>query len=225
MRFAPWGLRELALYGGGSAALGTVLLLVGPPWAYGAGIAFLGAFLVCWFFRDPDRRVPTGPGLLVAPADGRVADIETLPGPPFLGGEAVRVGIFLSPLDVHVNRSPAAGTVRLREHRAGKCLPAYDRRAAEENESCALGLECPAPAGRPPIRLLVRQVAGVAARRIVCPVGPGAALAAGERFGMIKFGSRTELWVPASAGFTCRVKVGDRVRGGETVIGEVDALR
>jgi phosphatidylserine decarboxylase len=126
---------------------------------------------------------------------------------------------------VHVNRSPARGTVRHRAYRAGKFLAAYDRRAVEENESCALGIECEAPAGRPPMKILVRQVVGVAARRIVCPAEPGRVLERGERFGMIKFGSRTELWVPAAAGFACRVRVGDRVRGGSSVIGEVEALR
>jgi len=154
-----------------------------------------------------------------------VADIEDVDEPDFIGGRAVRVGIFLSPLDVHVNRSPARGVVRHRAYREGKFLAAYDRRAVAENESCALGIECEAPAGKPPVRILVRQVVGVAARRIVCPVEPGRALGRGERFGMIKFGSRTEVWVPASAGFRCRVRVGEAVRGGSTVIGDVDALR
>jgi len=224
--FAPWGTKELVLYGGGCAALGAGLVLALPdPWCWTSLLPFTGASLVAWFFRDPERRIPEGPGLLVSPADGVVADIETVREPDFLGCDAVRVGIFLSPLNVHVNRSPARGTVRHRAYRAGKFLAAYDRRAVEENEACALGIECEAPAGRAPVRVLVRQVVGVAARRIVCPVEPGRALERGERFGMIKFGSRTELWVPAAAGFACRVKVGDAVRGGSTVIGEVEGLR
>lgn len=152
-----------------------------------------------------------------------MADIETVEEPEFLGGKALRIGIFLSPLNVHVNRSPARGVVRHRHYREGKFLAAYDRRAVEENESCALGIECPGAPGRPPLRILVRQVVGVAARRIVCPAEPGLALERGERYGMIKFGSRTELWVPVNAGFACRVKVGDVVRGGSTVIGKVEA--
>jgi len=224
--FARWGWRELTLYGGGCALLGAAVAAVLPsPWCWASVLPFTGAGLVAWFFRDPERTIPDGAGLLVSPADGHVADIETVDEPTFLRGKAIRVGIFLSPLDVHVNRSPARGVVRHREYRAGKFLAAYDRRAVEENESCALGIECEAPAGKPPLRVLVRQVVGVAARRIVCPAEPGLALGRGERFGMIKFGSRTELWVPADAGFLCRVKVGEFVRGGSSVLGEVEALR
>jgi phosphatidylserine decarboxylase len=224
--FAPWGARELLLYGGGGALLGSALVATLPgPWKWAAAAPFAGAGLVAWFFRDPERTVPAEPGLLVSPADGHVADIEEVEEPTFLGGRAVRVGIFLSPLDVHVNRSPARGVVRHREFRRGKFLAAYDRRAVEENEACALGIECEAPGGKPPLRVLVRQVVGVAARRIVCPVEPGRALERGERFGMIKFGSRTELWVPVAAGFRCRVAVGEFVRGGSTVLGEAEALR
>ena len=224
--FAPWGWKELTLYGGGSAAVGAGLVVGLPdPWCWTAVVPFVFAGLVAWFFRDPERTIPQGPGILVSPADGVVADIETVKEPDFLGGEALRVGIFLSPLNVHVNRSPAKGVVRHRAYRAGKFLVAYDRRAVEENEACALGIECEAPAGKPPVRVLVRQVVGAAARRIVCPAEPGRALERGERFGMIKFGSRTELWVPVSAGFACRVKVGDKVQGGSTILGEVEALK
>ena len=224
--FAPWGRKELFLHGGGAALAGVLAAALLPaPLCWVAVLPLAFAALVAWFFRDPERSIPGAPGLLVSPADGRVADIETVGGPEFLGGSAVRVGIFLSPLDVHVNRSPARGVVRVRDYRSGRFLAAYDRRAVEENESCALGIECEAPPGKPPVRVLVRQVVGVAARRIVCPAEPGRALDRGERYGMIKFGSRTELWVPVAAGFACRVKVGDRVRGGSTVLGEVEGLR
>ncbi len=224
MRFAPWGTKELVLYGGGSALAGGACLLLPGPWRAVAAIPFVFSFLVAWFFRDPERTIATGPGVLVSPADGRVADVETVEEPTWIGGPALRVGIFLSPLNVHVNRSPAAGVVGHREYRSGKFLAAYDRRAVEENEACSLGIECDAPRGRPPVRILVRQVVGAAARRIVCPAEPGLRLAAGERYGMIKFGSRTELWVPVAAGFRCRVKVGDVVKGGESVMGEAEAL-
>ncbi len=224
--FARWGRKELTIYGGGCALLGAGLVAALPdPWCWTSLLPFTGAALVAWFFRDPERAIPGDPGILVSPADGHVADIETVDEPSFLGGRAIRVGIFLSPLDVHVNRSPAKGVVRHREYRCGKFLAAYDRRAVEENESCALGIECEAPAGKPPLRILVRQVVGVAARRIVCPAEPGRALARGERFGMIKFGSRTELWVPEGSGFRCRVSIGQFVRGGSTILGEVEALR
>ena len=224
--FAKWGKKELAIYGGGPALLGAGLVYALPdPWCWTSVVPFVFAGLVLWFFRDPERVIPQDPGVLVSPADGHVADIETVDEPSFIGGKAIRVGIFLSPLDVHVNRSPAKGVVRHREYRAGKFLAAYDRRAVEENESCALGIECEAPAGKPPLKVLVRQVVGVAARRIVCPAEPGLALARGERFGMIKFGSRTELWVPESAGFRCRVAIGQFVRGGSTILGDAEALR
>jgi phosphatidylserine decarboxylase len=224
--FAPWAAPEIGVYGGGALAAGAAAAWGLPdPWCWVAVVPFGFAGLVAWFFRDPDRVVPAEPGVLVSPADGHVADIETVDEPTFLGGKAIRVGIFLSPLDVHVNRSPAKGVVRHREYRAGKFLAAYDRRAVEENEACALGLECEAPAGKPPLRVLVRQVVGVAARRIVCPVEPGRALGRGERFGMIKFGSRTELWVPADAGFRVRVSLGQFVQGGATILGDAEALR
>lgn len=220
--FAPWGRKELTAYGGGSALLGALALLLPPPWTLAAVPPFVGAGLVAWFFRDPERSIPGGPGLLVSPADGRVADITTVEEPDFIGGPALRIGIFLSPLNVHVNRSPARGVVRHRDYRSGKFLKAYDPRCIEENESCAMGLECEGAPGKGPLRLLVRQVVGVAARRIVCPVEEGRALERGERYGMIKFGSRTELWVPADAGFRCRVEVGDRVSGGSTVLGSLE---
>ena len=224
--FAKWGRKELALYGGGGAGLGAALLALAPsPWIWSAALPLGFSILVAWFFRDPERAIPGDPGALVSPADGRVADIETVDEPSFLGGKALRVGIFLSPLNVHVNRSPARGVVRHREYRAGRFLAAYDRRAVEENESCALGIECEGREPGRPIKILVRQVVGVAARRIVCPAAPGDALERGQRFGMIKFGSRTELWVPADAGFACRVKVGDAVRGGATILGTVEGLR
>jgi phosphatidylserine decarboxylase len=226
MGFAKWGRKELALYGGGAAAVAGGIALTAPgAWKAAAAPFAVLAILVAWFFRDPERTIPTGPGILVSPADGVVADIETVPEPDYIGGEALRIGIFLSPLNVHVNRSPAAGVVGHRAYRAGKFLAAYDRRAVEENEACALGIALDAPGGKPPVRIVVRQVVGAAARRIVCPAEPGQRLAAGERYGMIKFGSRTELWVPVAAGFACRVKVGDKVVGGETVLGTADALR
>jgi phosphatidylserine decarboxylase len=225
MKFAQWGHKELALYGGGPLVAGILVAVLAPePWCWLSVPPLVFAVLTAWFFRDPHRVIPTGPGILVSPADGVVADIEEVHEPDWIGGPALRVGIFLSPLNVHVNRVPAACTVGHRAYRAGKFLAAYDRRAVEENESCALGLSCAAPGGKPPLRIVVRQVVGAAARRIVCPPKPGDRFEAGQRYGMIKFGSRTELWVPVTAGFVCRVKVGDKVVGGETIIGAAEAL-
>jgi len=147
--------------------------------------------------------------LLLAPADGRVMRIDEVEDPWV--GEAVRTSIFLSPLDVHVNRSPVAGLVESVDQARGRFMAAYKDEASELNERCTIALQGEGA------RVSVKQIAGVLARRIVCRVERGDKLAAGERFGLIRFGSRTDLVVPRSA--EMRVKVGDRVRGGETVMG------
>ena len=147
--------------------------------------------------------------MLLAPADGRVMRIDEVEDPWV--GEAVRTSIFLSPLDVHVNRSPVAGLVESVDQARGRFMAAYKDEASELNERCTIALQGEGA------RVSVKQIAGVLARRIVCRVERGDKLAAGERFGLIRFGSRTDLVVPRSA--EIRVKVGDRVRGGETVMG------
>ncbi len=162
-----------------------------------------------FFFRDPERTPPAVPGAVLAPADGRVREVRELPD-PFVG-EAVRVSIFLSPLDVHVNRSPIAALVTDVEYRPGRFLAAYRSQASEENERWTLRLQGESA------RVTVSQIAGVLARRVVCRARPGDKLRAGERFGLIRFGSRTDLFLPKGTMLRCRS--GDRVRGGETIIG------
>jgi phosphatidylserine decarboxylase len=171
------------------------------PFAVAAG-AFLG------FFRDPERTTPRMTGALVAPADGRVMAVASVDDDWV--GPAVRLSIFLSPLDVHVNRAPMAAVVRDVEYASGRFLAAYRPEASEVNERCTLLLE--GDQGR----VVVRQIAGVLARRIVCRVERGDKLEAGQRFGLIRFGSRTDLIAPR--GSDVRVAVGDRVRGGETIM-------
>jgi phosphatidylserine decarboxylase len=173
--------------------------------------AALGAVTLCFlaFFRDPDRIAPVVPGAVLAPADGRVMRVVEIDDPWV--GRAVRVSIFLSPLDVHVNRSPVAALVEGVQYAAGRFLAAYRDEASELNERCTLALQGEAA------RVGVKQIAGVLARRIVCRAKPGDKLQAGERFGLIRFGSRTDLVVPQ--GTELRVRVGDRVRGGETIMG------
>ena len=172
-------------------------------------VIFGVAALACLgFFRDPDRTPPEVPGAVLAPADGRVMAVVEATDPWV--GQAVRVSIFLSPLDVHVNRSPIAGLVKNVEYAPGRFVAAYRPEASEENERCTVSLEGET-------RVAVRQIAGVVARRIVCRVKPGDPLRAGERFGLIRFGSRTDLIVPR--GTTVKVAVGERVRGGESVMG------
>ncbi len=189
------------------AAAACILALFGWwPAATGVGIVALASL---GFFRDPERTTPTGVGLLLAPADGRVMRIDEVEDPWV--GDAVRTSIFLSPLDVHVNRSPMAGLVESVDQARGRFMAAYKDEASELNERCTIALQGEGA------RVSVKQIAGVLARRIVCRVERGDKLAAGERFGLIRFGSRTDLVVPRSA--EMRVKVGDRVRGGETVMG------
>ncbi len=236
MRFplTPYGRREVTLYGGlsfaAAVALATLGPVVGSPVLSVAAVLPLAALaFVLNFFRDPERRpAPEADAWSVlSPADGTVSDIGPVEEPDYVG-RAVRIGIFMSPLDVPVNRFPISGEVEYVSRRPGKCLPAYDRRAPFENEAVSMGLLAQAgdpgasgPGGSVCVRLLVRQIAGVAARRIVCPVEVGRRAVRGERFGMIKFGSRCEVYVPASASFPMGVKVGDRVRGGETVLGKL----
>jgi phosphatidylserine decarboxylase len=173
------------------------------------GLAALAAFMA-FFFRDPERAAPTTARAILAPADGKVMAVGPVADDPFVG-PAQAVSIFLSPLDVHVNRSPLAGLVVGVEHRPGAKLAAYRAEASEQNERTTIAIQGDGA------RVIVRQIAGVLARRIVCRVQPGDRLASGQRFGLIKFGSRTDLIVPAGA--RLQVKVGDRVRGGETVLG------
>jgi phosphatidylserine decarboxylase len=160
------------------------------------------------FFRDPERAIPLVANGVLSPADGKVISVEDAVD-PFVGS-SVRVAIFLSPLDVHVNRAPIAGVVTDVVYTPGAFKPAYDKEA-EANERCAIRLQ------GEHARVTVVQIAGVVARRIVCRVGPGDKLAAGERYGMIRFGSRTDCYMPRSTEIT--VRAGEHVRGGQTVIG------
>ncbi|HZV02399.1 MAG TPA: phosphatidylserine decarboxylase [Planctomycetota bacterium] len=176
---------------------------------------FFAGFVVS-FYRDFERVIPAGAGLVVSPADGTVTDVVEVDERDYLGERALRIGIFLSPLNVHVNRAPVQGTVEKVVPRPGKMLKAYDPRAIDENESVLLGLKTDEG-----LKVGVRQVTGALARRIVCAVAPGTKLAKGERYGMIKLGSRTELLVPLSARMECSVKVGDKVSGGVSILGRL----
>ncbi len=187
--------------------LGAGLVLAGRR---ALALPFAAASLVSLgFFRDPEREVPSVPGGVLSPADGRVLSVDAVED-RFVG-PAVRVAIFLSPLDVHVNRAPVAGLVVGTVYSRGRFLAAYRSEAEDANERCSLHLQGDAA------RVTVVQIAGVVARRIVCRVRPGDKLIAGERFGMIRFGSRTDCVMPR--GTDVRVRVGDRVTGGITVLG------
>jgi phosphatidylserine decarboxylase len=177
-------------------------------YGWSTGFAALGAFLT-YFFRDPDRQVPQGPDLVVSPADGRVMIAGPSDGRWAPPGEWLQVTIFLSPLDVHVNRSPVSGRVRRIEYRPGRFLPAFDE-TSNDNELNEIWVD---HGGR---TVVFRQVVGILARRIVCRVREGEILGRGERIGLMKFGSRMDVFLPTDAGL--RVAVGDRVVGGETVL-------
>ena len=182
--------------------------LGGDVFAWTGGVLLAGAGFCAFFFRDPERRPPGDAAALLAPADGRVTEA----GPVDEGEPGTqRVSIFLSIFDVHINRAPAGGKVRAVRYRRGAFRAAFRKDAAERNERNELEMTTE----RGTIR--IRQIAGVVARRIVCRVGAGDRLAPGERFGLIRFGSRTDLLLPA--GVTLFVRPGDRVRGGLTVIG------
>lgn len=181
-------------------------------WA-GAGALFGAAALFTgWFFRNPPRRIPGEPNLIVSPGDGRVLAVAEEEEPRFLKGRAVRVSIFLSPLDVHINRTPCEGRVEAIGYSPGKFLVASRPEATLQNEQTAVLFKTDAG-----YRILCVQVAGYVARRIVCWLSEGERVGRGERYGLIRFGSRMDLYMPV--GTLVRVKAGDRVTGGESVIG------
>ena len=172
--------------------------------------------LIVWFFRDPRRLVPSEADIVVSPADGTVADIYELDHHDFVGGPAVVVGIFLSIFNVHINRSPIASRVIGLTYRPGKCLNALRPESARENERLEVRIEGADPPFR---RMVVVQITGAIARRIVCRVKPGDRLERGQKFGMIKLGSRTELVMPKD-GLHVRVRIGEKLKAGSTVIAD-----
>lgn len=183
------------------------------PWP-GLVLVALGLF-TAFFFRDPERRVPEGEGLIVSPADGKVVQVLTAADGNPVGAGAMQVSIFLSVFDVHINRAPLAGRVADVAYHKGAFLPAFDHKASLSNEQNCVTID----AGRS--RVAFKQIAGLIARRIVFRKRVGDSVARGERVGLIKFGSRVDLFLPRET--VLRVAVGDRVTGGVTVMGELPA--
>lgn len=174
----------------------------------------LGVVLI-WglaFFRDPERAVPQNKNFLLAPADGTVTDIDTVEN-EYIGGAALRIGIFLNVFNVHINRAPCRVRVEKITYKKGKFKDARSWQCSKVNESNDLAL---IRLDEPQDRLVVRQISGAIARRIVCDAKTGDELKAGQKFGMIKFGSRTELYLPANENIECMVKKGDKVKAGFT---------
>lgn len=217
---APAGCREMfiltLLFGGAACAAAVVAIVAGHAWAWPiallCGLAWMGGLA---FFRDPERTPPGDADALIAPADGRVVETSRLDEHEEIGGPASRISIFLSVFDVHINRSPCRGTVRALRYVQGRFLDARHPDSGRLNESNTIVIEPDDPHVGP---IVVRQIAGLIARRIVCDLKVGDRVEAGQRIGLIKFGSRTELIVPAHDAYRPEVAIGDRSRGGETVL-------
>ncbi len=213
--FARWGLAELLLMGAPLLAVTVLVALLPWPWGFSAILPGIPLGLVVYFFRDPPRQIPQDPGLLVSPADGKVVEIIDLDHDEFIGGKAVRISIFLSLFNVHLNRSPIRARVIGLHYSPGEFLNAMNPESAIRNENMWLGLEEETPPHR---RLAMRQISGMVARRIVCALRPGEVLARGDKIGMIKLGSRTELILPAGDDLEVMVQLGQRVKAGRTVM-------
>ncbi|HAK56346.1 MAG: phosphatidylserine decarboxylase [Vicinamibacterales bacterium] len=196
----------------GAVLPGAVLVWFGQAWG---ALAFgvLGAFFV-FFFRDPTRHPPDGDGLVLAPADGRVVVAGAVVVPDAPDGNWQQLSIFLSPIDVHVNRAPIGGRITHVERRPGRYLAAYRRAAGAQNARIEVGFDVGGET------VVCRQIVGVLARRLVCRVAPGDEVRAGDRFGIMKFGSRIDLFIPRHAELL--VEPGQRVRGGETLVARLD---
>lgn len=189
-------------------------------------LSILTVFVIS-FFRDPEREIPSGEGIIVSPADGRVVKIQDVKNDSIYGGDAVCISIFLSIFNVHVNRSPYEGIVKNVVYNHGKFLAAFDDKASLLNEQNSVLIESKTTPSSPPlqggeggeVKILVKQIAGLIARRIVCWVKEGDRLEKGVRYGLIRFGSRVDIFLPPDAEIS--VKVGDRIKGGMDIIGRV----
>ncbi|MHB0963820.1 MAG: phosphatidylserine decarboxylase family protein [Gemmatimonadaceae bacterium] len=214
MRFAREGLPFMW-------AAGIIALSVGaaafrwpkPLLTAAAVVCVLLAVWVAYFFRDPERHGERGPGLVIAPADGKVVQVLEVDEPAFMHGRAIRIAIFMNVFSVHVNRYPVSGRVTYTHYNPGKFLNAAVDKASLENEQASVGIESGTH------RVLVRQIAGLVARRIVTYSRPGDQADQGERFGIIRFGSRVDVYLPV--GSTPRVRVGEHTSAGTTVIAEL----
>jgi phosphatidylserine decarboxylase len=196
------------------AAAGITLIAWWLGWIPVAVVGAMLTLFVSWFFRNPLRRVPQGPGLVVAPGDGVVLAVEEEFEPRYLKDRAVRISIFLNVFDVHINRMPCEGIVENVQYQPGLFLVASKPHATVKNEQNAVMIKTVEGA-----KVLCVQVAGLIARRIVCWVNPKDRAVRGERYGLIRFGSRMDTYLPV--GTAIRIAVGNRVTGGETILGEL----
>ncbi|MEL7834430.1 phosphatidylserine decarboxylase family protein [Fodinibius sp. Rm-B-1B1-1] len=197
---------------------GLTKYFVGPHWSsyvlYGA-MVLLVAFIL-YFFRDPDREITKGDNYILSPADGKVVQIKEVEEERYINGPATQISIFLSPLNVHVNRIPISGTLEYLEYEPGIFLAAYDHRASELNERADFGVKHPSET-----KIFFRQITGLLARRIVYHIEKGDQLEAGKRFGMMKFGSRMDILVPPEV--EINVSEGEKAVAGKTILATINA--
>ncbi len=203
--------RDGILYGI-SLLVVAVIVWYGTHFVSLTALPLLLAGFLAWFFRDPTRRVPGGPGLIVSPADGKIEQAEWI---ETTGGSRVRISIFLNVFDVHVNRVPVSGVVTLAEYREGQFLNAMDAESAVHNEQTLVTVDT----GEYTVSF--KQIAGLLARRIICNLHEGDRVQRGERMGLIKFGSRMDVLLPATV--ELRVRAGERVKGGSSVLAYMPA--
>lgn len=214
-----YGLPQVVVYPAVTIIVMAVLLpatiSILPPWAVVLIQLPFAALLILSlsFFRDPHRVCPSDKNLLLAPADGKITEIEIIKGNELIDGDMMKIGIFLSIFNTHINRAPCNTKIEKITYKKGKYLNALNPRSGQINESNDLEM---VRTDAPNDRLIVRQISGAIARRIVCDKTTGQELIGGEKIGMIKFGSRTELYLPARKNAQCLVKIGDKVKAGLT---------
>lgn len=205
--------KEAAPYLAGLIAAAAVLFFISKLLF---AVAVLLLIFVMFFFRNPTRNISYDNHAVLSPADGRIQEISTEVENDFIKGEVVKISIFLSIFDVHINRIPVKGKITFENYRPGKYLPAFKEQASELNEKKSIGIE------NEKISVLVNQITGFIARRIICYRKKGDLVNQGEIYGIIKFGSCTEVLIPAEK-VSLNVKVGDKVRGGLSVLGGITA--
>lgn len=205
MKFAPEGYPFIGFF-----ALATAVAYAAAGGA-AALLFFIVTLFMAYFFRDPDRIAPEGDNIFVSPADGKIIVAQRFREERFIKDETVMISVFMSPLNVHVNRAPCDGKVEEVVHTPGRFLSAFKTEASFENENIAMLMDTRHG------KILVRQIAGFVARRAVCRVKPGAELKKGERYGIIKFSSRLDIFLPKDT--EIKVKLGDTVKAGESIIG------
>jgi len=214
---AKYGISTVAWIIAFSIALLIISLLIKPVAL--KAVTFLLAILISgftlFFFRDPERKTPNGDDLVISPADGKVFLIRELFENEFILDDAIQISIFMSPLNVHVNRIPISGEVKFLKDIPGKYIVAFEEKSSENNERKIIGIET-----GDGLKIMVKQIAGFIARRIVCEVKKGDKVKTGQRYGMIKFGSRVDVIMPKNK-VEILVSIGQKVKAGETIIAKV----